>query len=163
MPSLRQRVEDIPILADHFLKEANRRFETSIASISSEAMNYLMKYEWPGNVRELKNTIERSVLVTDGDVLASKFLPPHVTKNVSEKTSASIPRLDMDLAETLRNVERQLILDALERSDGVQRKAAKLLGITERMLWYKIKKLEISVAGGSSEEPEQIEEVTEQD
>jgi DNA-binding NtrC family response regulator len=163
MPSLRQRVEDIPILADHFLKEANRRFETSIASISSEAMNYLMKYEWPGNVRELKNTIERSVLVTDGDVLASKFLPPHVTKNVSEKTTASIPRLDMDLAETLRNVERQLILDALERSDGVQRKAAKLLGITERMLWYKIKKLEISVAGGSSEEPEQIEEVTEQD
>jgi transcriptional regulator with PAS, ATPase and Fis domain len=117
-----------------------------------------MKYEWPGNVRELKNTIERSVLVTDGDVLSSKFLPQHVTKNVSEKAPASVLRLEMDLSETLRNVERQLILDALERSDGVQRKAAKLLGITERVLWYKIKKLEISVPGGSSDEPEQVEE-----
>ncbi|TLY34424.1 MAG: sigma-54-dependent Fis family transcriptional regulator [Nitrospirae bacterium] len=161
MPSLRQRVEDIPILADHFLKEANKRFERSIGSISSEAMNYLMKYEWPGNVRELKNTIERSVLVTDGDVLSSKFLPQHVTRNVSEKTPASVPRLEMDLAETLRNVERQLILDALERADGVQRKAAKLLGITERVLWYKIKKLEIAVPGGSGDQFEAVEEVNE--
>jgi transcriptional regulator with GAF, ATPase, and Fis domain len=160
MPALRQRVEDIPILADHFLKDANKRFERSIASISSEAMNYLMKYEWPGNVRELKNTIERSVLVTDGDVLSSKFLPPHVTRSVSEQTPAS-PRLEMDLAETLRNVERQLILDALERSDGVQRRAAKLLGITERVLWYKIKKLEISVPGGSGEPEGEVEEVNE--
>src|SRR6266403_31775 len=86
MPALRQRVEDVPTLAEHFLKEANARFERSIPSISSEAMNYLMKYEWPGNVRELKNTIERSVLITDGDILTSKFLPSHVTNQVSDKS-----------------------------------------------------------------------------
>src|SRR5207244_6360194 len=102
MTSPGQRIEYIPILTDHFLKEANKRFERSIGSISSEAMNYLMKYEWPGNVRELKNTIERSVLVTDGDVLSSKFLPQHVTRNVSEKTQANVPQLELDLAETLR-------------------------------------------------------------
>ena len=152
MPALRLRVEDIPILADHFLREANERFERSIRSISSEALGYLMKYEWPGNVRELKNTIERSVLITDGDVLTSKFLPPHITKQVPDQTPANAPVLEMDLATTLRNVERQLILDALDRADGVQRKAAKLLGVTERVLWYKIKKLEIDVGGASAPE-----------
>lgn len=156
MPSLRQRIEDIPILADHFLKDANKRFERSIGSISSEAMNALMKYDWPGNVRELKNTIERSVLITDGDVLSSKFLPAHVTKQVPDQTPANVPPLDMDLAETLRNVERQLILDALERADGIQRKAAKLLGVTERVLWYKIKKLQIDV--GAESMPTDLEE-----
>jgi len=158
-PALRQRVEDIPILADHFLKEANARFERSIRSISAEAMAYLMKYEWPGNVRELKNTIERSVLITDGDVLTSKFLPPHITKEVSDQTPANVAVLEMDLATTLRNVERQLIVDALDRANGVQRKAAKLLGVTERVLWYKIKKLEIEVGSGS--EPEGMDDLEE--
>jgi transcriptional regulator with GAF, ATPase, and Fis domain len=156
MPALRQRVEDVPTLAEHFLKEANARFERSIPSISSEAMNYLMKYEWPGNVRELKNTIERSVLITDGDILTSKFLPSHVTKQVSDKSQVTLPPLETDLAATIRNVERQLILDALERADGVQRKAARLLGVTERVLWYKIKKHQIDVGGATA--PEGLED-----
>src|SRR5438552_2352436 len=157
MPALRQRVEDIPILSEHFLKEANTRFERSIRSISAEAMSYMMKYEWPGNVRELKNTIERSVLITDGDVLTSKFLPSHVTKQISDKAPANSPTLEMDLATTLRNVERQLIIDALDRADGIQRKAAKLLGISERVLWYKIKKLQIDV--GNAAAPEGVDDV----
>ena len=160
MPALRQRVEDIPILAEHFLKEANTRFERSIRSISAEAMSCLMKYEWPGNVRELKNTIERSVLITDGDVLTSKFLPSHITKQVADKPSTNVPQLEMDLSETLRNVERQLIIDALDRADGVQRKAAKLLGITERVLWYKIKKLQIETGGQTP--PEGLEDLEEE-
>jgi DNA-binding NtrC family response regulator len=151
-PALRQRVEDIPILADRFLKEANARFERSIRSISAEAMSNLMKYEWPGNVRELKNTIERSVLIADGDVLTSKFLPTHITKHVSDQSPAATPALEMDLATTLRNVERQLIVDALERADGVQRRAARLLGVTERVLWYKIKKLQIDTGGDGAPE-----------
>jgi DNA-binding NtrC family response regulator len=112
-----------------------------------------MKYEWPGNVRELKNTIERSVLITDGDVLTSKFLPGHITKQVGDDRPATAARVDMDLGETMRNVERQLIVDALERSDGVQRKAARLLGVTERVLWYKIKKHSIDVGGAEMPEP----------
>src|SRR5438132_13392451 len=150
MPALRHRVEDIPTLTDPFLKEATAKFERPIRSISAEAMSYLMKYEWHGNVRELKNTIERSVLITDGDVLTSKFLPTHITRHVSDQSPAVVPALEMDLATTLRNVERQLILDALERSDGVQRKAAKLLGVTERVLWYKIKKLQIEVGNATA-------------
>ena len=157
MPALRQRVEDIPTLAEHFLKEANTRFERSIRSITAEAMTHLMKYEWPGNVRELKNTIERSVLITDGDVLTSKFLPSHITKQVSDKAPVNSTTLEMDLATTLRNVERQLIIDALDRADGIQRKAAKLLGITERVLWYKIKKLQIDV--GNAAAPEGVDDV----
>jgi len=156
MPALRQRVEDVPTLGEHFLKEANARFERSIRSISSEAMNYLMKYEWPGNVRELKNTIERSVLITDGDILTSKYLPSHVTNQVSDKSQVTVPALETDLAATIRNVERQLIVDALERADGVQRKAARLLGVTERVLWYKIKKHHIDVGGATA--PEGLED-----
>jgi len=156
MPALRERVEDIPILAEHFLKEANARFERSIRSISAEAMSHLMKYEWPGNVRELKNTIERSVLITDGDLLTSKFLPSHITKQVSDQTSANAPVLEQDLATTLHNLERQLIIDALERADGVQRKAARFLGVTERVLWYKIKKLHVDV--GTASAPEGIDD-----
>ena len=91
-----------------------------------------------------------------GDVLTSKFLPTHITRHVSDQSPAAVPALEMDLATTLRNVERQLILDALERSDGVQRKAAKLLGVTERVLWYKIKKLQIDVGNGPA--PEGIED-----
>jgi two-component system response regulator AtoC len=157
-PPLRQRVEDIPILAEHFLKEANARFERSLRSLSSDAMTCLMRYEWPGNVRELKNTIERAVLITDGDVLTSKFLPTHITKQVSDQASTKAPRVEMNLAETMRNIERQLIIDALERAEGVQRRAAKLLGVTERVLWYKIKKYRIDVAG---EIPEDIENAAE--
>ena len=155
-PALRRRVEDIPTLAEHFLKEANARFERSIRSISSEAMNYMMKYEWPGNVRELKNTIERSVLIADGGVLTSKSLPVHVTKLIADQPSPNVPTVDLDLGETLKNVERQLIVDALERADGVQRKAAKILGVTERVLWYKIKKLQIDVGGQQA--PDGIDE-----
>jgi two-component system response regulator AtoC len=156
MPALRNRIEDIPLLAEHFLKEATAKFERPIRSISGEAMSYLMKYEWPGNVRELKNTIERSVLITDGDVLTSAFLPTHITKRVSDQSPANAPALEMDLATTLKNVERQLIQGALERADGVQRKAAKLLGVTERVLWYKIKKLQIDV--GNAPAPEGMDD-----
>jgi two-component system response regulator AtoC len=145
VPSLRDRIEDIPILAEHFLRESNRKFVTSVQSISSDAMNGLMQYRWPGNVRELKNTIERAVLITDGDTLISKFLPGHIAKHSKDEPARAVESSEAYLEETLKNVEKQLILDALERTDGVQRRAAKLLGVTERVLWYKIKKLGIAV------------------
>jgi two-component system response regulator AtoC len=145
MPALRQRVEDIPILADHFMAQATRNFGRSVTSISSDAMTKLIEYRWPGNVRELKNTVERAVLISDGTVLTSKFLPPQINQDVDDSPGTPAPSSSQNLNETVRNVERQLIVDALERCDGVQRKAAKLLGITERVLWYKVKKYEIKV------------------
>ena len=146
MPALRERIEDIPILVQHFLEGANTNFGRSVAVISSDAMSQMIEYRWPGNIRELKNTIERAVLITDGATLTSKSLPPHISKQVDDKVSTPAPSTTQDLNETVKNVERQLILDALERSDGVQRKAAKMLGITERVLWYKVKKYEIKVS-----------------
>ena len=146
MPALRERIEDIPILAQHFLEAANTSFGRAVRTISSDAMNRLIEYPWSGNIRELKNTIERAVLMTDGETLTSKFLPPHISKEVDDKPSAAVPSTTQDLNETVKSVERQLILDALDRSDGIQRKAAKMLGITERVLWYKVKKYEIKVS-----------------
>ena len=146
MPALRERIEDIPILAEHFLVGANTSFGRAVGVISSDAMNQLIEYRWPGNIRELKNTIERAVLIADGEILSSKSLPPHISKQVDDKPSAAAPTTTQNLNETVKSVERQLILDALERSDGVQRKAAKVLGITERVLWYKVRKYEIKVS-----------------
>jgi two-component system response regulator AtoC len=144
VPALRDRIEDVPILAEHFLDEANRRFERHVQSISPEAMDSLMRYRWPGNVRELKNTIERAVLIADGDALTSKCLPVQTAQQKGEtRTPTSVAQGNLE--ETLSNIERQLIIDALDRADGVQRHAAKLLGITERVLWYKVKKLGIDV------------------
>ena len=154
MPALRERIEDVPILAEHFLEGANASFGRAVAAISSEAMNQLIEYRWPGNIRELKNTIERAVLIADGETLTSKSLPPHISKQVDDRPSAAAPTTTQDLNETVKNVERQLILDALERSDGVQRKAAKMLGITERVLWYKVKKYEIKVSEEALSEPD---------
>ena len=152
MPALRERIEDIPILAEHFLEGANTSFGRRVGAISSDAMNHLIEYRWPGNIRELKNTVERAVLIADGEILSSKSLPPHISKQVDDRPSAAAPTTTQDLNETVKNAERQLILDALERSDGVQRKAAKVLGITERVLWYKVKKYEIKVSENAPSE-----------
>ena len=146
VPALRERIEDIPILAEHFLDEANQRFERQIRSISSEAIECLMRYRWPGNVRELKNTVERAVLIADGDTLTSKCFPVQVAAQKGDASAVASIATQGNLEETLRNIEKQLIIDSLERADGVQRHAAKLLGITERVLWYKIKKYGIDVA-----------------
>ena len=72
MPALRERIEDIPILAEHFLEGANTSFGRRVGAISSDAMNQLIEYRWPGNIRELKNTVERAVLIADGEILSSK-------------------------------------------------------------------------------------------
>src|SRR2546428_9906536 len=101
--------------------------------------------------------MELPVLTPGGAFLLSNFLPSHITKQVSDQAPANAPTLEMDLATTLRNLERQLIIDALERADGIQRKAAKFLGVTERVLWYKIKKLRIDVGNASA--PEGMDDV----
>ena len=156
-PALRDRIEDIPILSEHFLDDANRRFDRNVRSISAEAMDCLMKYRWPGNVRELKNTIERAVIIADGDTLTSKCLPVQTAQQKGEASSTPSTETHGNLEETIRNIEKQLIIDALERADGVQRHAAKLLGVTERVLWYKVKKYNIEIrdlSTGSEKQPD---------
>ena len=138
LPPLRERKDDIMQLADHFLERLAAENSKNISRISTPAIEMLTRYHWPGNIRELENCIERAVLLCDGDVIRSEHLPPSL--QMVKKTESAANR---SLSEIIANTERELIVDALKKFDGQQRKTAKELGITERILGYKIKKYNI--------------------
>ena len=135
LPPLRERKDDIMLLADFFLERLARENNKDISRISTPAIEMLTRYHWPGNIRELENCIERAVLLCDGDVIRSEHLPPSL--QMIRKTETIATR---SLPDIIANKERELIVDALKKSGGQQRKAADELGITERILGYKIKK-----------------------
>lgn len=148
LPSLREHKEDIPALANHFLQKANHENHKDVRYFSNEAMDYLLNYSWPGNVRELENAIERAVVLCKADTLTPELFPiPGIKKNLetsagSGKTSApSAAPVDtsVPLPEAVANLEKQVIQEALRKTSGNQRKAAQILGLTERILGYKIK------------------------
>ncbi|MHC4229300.1 MAG: sigma-54 interaction domain-containing protein, partial [Planctomycetota bacterium] len=135
LPPLRERKDDIMLLADYFLERLAVENNKNISRISTPAIEMLTRYHWPGNIRELENCIERAVLLCDGEVIRSEHLPPSL--QMVRKTEAVAKR---SLTEIIANTERELIVDALKKFGGQQRKTAKELGITERILGYKIKK-----------------------
>jgi DNA-binding NtrC family response regulator len=143
LPPLRERKEDIPILLDHFLKKYSRENKNEVASMTKEVRDLLLLYEYPGNVRELENIIERAVVLCRGDTLTIQDLPLNLREGKRE-ISPEKSREGGSLPETLENLERQLILRALERSGGIQTRAAEGLGINERVLRYKMKKYRIA-------------------
>jgi len=138
VPPLRERKPDIMALTDFFLEKFTKEHSKPIKRISTPAIDMLMSYHWPGNVRELENAIERAILVTDGNVIHAHHLPP--TLQTAEE-SGTIGRLSLE--ETVSSFEKDLIQDALKTTRGNRRKAARLLGSTERVLNYKVKKYEI--------------------
>ena len=140
MPPLRERKDDIMLLADYFLERIAAENHKDISRISTPAIEMLTRYHWPGNIRELENCIERAVLLCDGDVIRSEHLPPSLQMIKKDESIAK-----RSLTEIIENMERELIIDALKKSDGRQRKAAKELRVTERILGYKIKKYGIDV------------------
>ena len=138
MPPLRERKDDIMLLADYFLEKIAAENKKNISRISTPAIEMLTRYHWPGNIRELENCIERAVLLCNEDVIRSEHLPPPLQMiNKDEAVAKS------SLSEIIENKERELIVDALKKFDGKQRKTAKELGISERILGYKIKKYNI--------------------
>lgn len=139
LPPLRERREDIPLLFDHFLKKFNDRHNRNIKGITSEARDILIKHDYPGNVRELENVIERAVILTRGDHISKEDLPltPAGTDSVQEKR----------MKDTVGALEKRMITEALINTDWVQTKAASALGLSERMLRYKIKKHNIVKPG----------------
>lgn len=141
LPPLKERKEDIPSLVESFLQEQDKS-----VSISTDALQVLSSYHWPGNVRELQNVIE-SAAVLAADEIGPAHLPGHLTRDWKLGALPSenvIPVSDsQNLDHRLRELERAMIIEALTRSDGVQVKAAKILGIKERSLWHRIKKLDI--------------------
>jgi len=153
LPPLRERKEDIPILVDHFIHGANQRLGKEICGISADAMKFLLDYQWRGNVRELKNSIERAVALAEADFITSDVVALSF-KETEARSDLNTPEAPMSLGNTLEEVERQLIFDALLKTGAVQVEAAKLLGITEKNLWKKIKKHKIDPKEMKKEEKE---------
>jgi two-component system response regulator AtoC len=134
MPPLRERREDIPYLAGHFLRRFGHRRPGGPPAITREALALLEAYAWPGNVRELENVIERAVVLCRGDVVGVGLL------DLRERPAEVREPAGLKLDEALDRVERDMILRALEESKQVKARAARLLGVSERSLWYKLKK-----------------------
>jgi len=135
LPPLRERRTDILQLADHFVERYSKAADKQVFRISTPAIDMLMAYHWPGNVRELENCIERAVLLSTDGVIHGYHLPPTL-----QTAEASGTVYTGALHATLDNVERELILDALKSSRGNMAKAARALGVTERIMGLRVKK-----------------------
>ena len=140
IPSLRERVSDIPDLARHFLARCNRTEKRALQGISETAMKALCSHPWPGNVRELQHAVERAVLVCDADEILPEHLPPAVLR----EQAPAAPAGEADgLIEAVERLERSMILAAMDRNNWVKARAARALGVTERILAYKMNNLGI--------------------
>jgi Nif-specific regulatory protein len=135
VPPLRERKSDILLLADHFVEKYARLHGRGIKRISTPAIDMLVSYHWPGNVRELENTIERAVLVADGDVIHGHHLSPTL-----QTAEASGTVVSGSLGEAVAAFESNLIQDALKSTRGNRARAARLLNTTERIINYKIRR-----------------------
>ncbi|MBI4000145.1 MAG: nif-specific transcriptional activator NifA [Candidatus Omnitrophica bacterium] len=146
LPSLRERKEDLPLLVQHFLAKANEENGKQIKRVSDEAWEYIMNYSWPGNVREVENAIERAVVMCKGEVIGREHFPFDLQANIKPVDSALVGQNSeiQNLSLAVEGLEKQLLSRALEKSGGNKRKAAKWLGVTERILGYKVKQYNLS-------------------
>ncbi len=138
IPPLRERKTDILELANHFVEKYSRENNKYVRRISTPAIDMLVSYHWPGNVRELENIIERAVILTTDDVIHGHYLPPTL-----QTAEASNTIMKGKLEETLDRVEREMIIESLKNARGNKAKAARELGITERIMGLRVQKLGI--------------------
>jgi two-component system NtrC family response regulator len=139
LPPLRERRDDLPLLIEFLLKKFATRLGKRIATVSRETMDALLKYDYPGNVRELENILERAIILARHEAIYVEDLPLHLRETAPEAMEAPDTG-HATLPEVLGAIERQMLLRALERHDGVQTRAAAELGISERVLRYKVHK-----------------------
>lgn len=146
LPPLRERREDIPLLAKNFLKK-HMMGSHHVKKIDSKALDMLVKYHWPGNIRELQNVIERAVIICRGDTILPEHLPKELHEQGGDKKTYPVETIIRfpDSGISLEQVEKELILKALEKSGGNQTKAAQLLGITRSALIYRSQKYNIKL------------------
>jgi two-component system, NtrC family, response regulator AtoC len=146
MPHLRDRLEDIPLLADHFIEKHGPRLGRGHPILSAEALLRLQSYAWPGNVRELENVIERALVLSRGEQIEVQHLPREI---VTATEIAALPEAtplssSLSLIPAVERLERALVIQALRQAADNKAKAARLLEISERAIWYKIKKYGLS-------------------
>ncbi len=144
MPPLGEHSEDIPLLIGHFLKHYTRIINKDVKTLSMEAMKLMQNYSWPGNVRQLENTIESAVAMCDGNMIKVADLPMEIRLLPSEKDSDS-NEYQGSLPQVVGKVERLMIQKALDKNRQIKARAARDLGISERILSYKIKKYRIKI------------------
>lgn len=147
VPSLKQRKSDIPLLIDFFLKKFQKGKQQKITGFSAEAMDAMTAYEWPGNVRELENVIKRLTILCENPVVKFDDLPENIQERNESVQSfeAVVLGSDLSLNDAVKDYEKRIILDALEKSNWVKSKAAKLLNINRTTLVAKIKKQNIEI------------------
>jgi len=139
VPPLRERREDIPILARHFMEKFASKVSNRTINVSPEALDLMMEYNWRGNVRELENAIERAMVLADSDTILSEHLPLPPGMGISQDNHRNIPRIG-SLTEQMNAFEKNLVLEALEKNKWVRSKAAAALDIPRPTLNYKMAK-----------------------
>ena len=139
IPPLRERKEDIPLLIQHFINKHNQNLNKHVKEVDSKALELLMNYKWPGNVREVENTIERALVLTDGEKIELDNLPFEIQNFQNEVPMVPMAEEEYSVKKGSRMLEMGLIRKALRKTKGNHTQAAKLLEISHRALLYKIK------------------------
>jgi Nif-specific regulatory protein len=155
LPPLRERKDDIPLLADFFLKSSNKRNDKNVR-MTREFLDLMTDYDWPGNVRELQNLMERLVILSTGDMLSvhdlpGYFLQPPAERIIPDREEPSLPlRMteqrtadNNDIPRSLQELEREQVVAALKRHGWIQARAARELGLTQRQIGYRVKKFNL--------------------
>jgi DNA-binding NtrC family response regulator len=148
MPALRDRIDDIPLLLAHFTKKLGQRYGDRLLTIAPDALTQLSLYEWPGNVRELENVVESLLALSQKDLVSVSDLPRKIREQaVTQLGAAPVFAAGVGFEEAERRFETEMIVKALRRANFVQTRAAELLGISRRILKYKMDKLRINERG----------------
>lgn len=147
LPSLKERKGDIPLLARHFLEKICKEMHRPLMSLDQDALKAIEAYDWPGNVREMENVIERSIALTDGELIRCDDLPPDIGKRPTEnlQLTPQVTNDGTDMNLVIAEIERQMILQAMELGKGVKARAADLLKINRTTLVEKIKRLGMEI------------------
>jgi len=143
VPPLRTRREDVALLIDHFVARNNARLGTAIRGVDTEARRILVEYAWPGNVRELENTIERAMVLSEGDLLLAADLPERL-REARDPVQVQLASGELSIKKTSRVIEETLIRRALQKTKGNRTRAAEVLELSHRALLYKIKDYKIT-------------------
>lgn len=148
VPPLRERRDDIPLLLQHFLKKHCDRYQMEVPSLTDEALDLLVRYDWPGNVRELENVVEHAVVLGHSDKIRAEDLPPQIRQAKSRISSINLKLPDDGIS--LEEVEKEILVQALQKHQWNQTRAARYLNISRKTLIYRMEKFGLSQAESGS-------------
>jgi DNA-binding NtrC family response regulator len=157
IPPLRERGDDVLLLAEHFLAFYARQLGRPVPEISPDARSVLLGYDFPGNVRELKNSMERAVILAEGAVVDTAHLPERMLRRPASAPAAARPAAEVPMSfvpgiDTLESLERRIIREAMARARGVKTEAARLLGISRFQLLRRLEKFGLRIEGNGDGE-----------